>query len=81
MLAKTGVIDNPETYWSGKLRNALAKVQPGDEKVGDVIFYSSGVCMIHLENQLSIGMLPGGIVTGSRDTPDSAFKKIGAGRY
>lgn len=81
VLSKIGVINSPDTYWSGKLRNALARVQPGDEKVGDVIFYSSGVCMIYLGNQLSIGMLPGGIVTGSLDTPDSAFKKLGVGRY
>jgi len=87
VLAKIGVINNPETYWSGKLRNALARVQQGDEKVGDVIFYSSGACMIYLGNQLSIGMLPTerpklpGIVTGSLDTPGSPFKKLGVGRY
>lgn len=81
VLAKAGVIKDPSLYWSGKLQHALANVRPGEEKVGDIKFYSSGACMIYLGNDLSIGMLPGGIATGSLDTPNSPFEKRGIGRY
>lgn len=79
VLSKAGIIDDPASYWSGKL---LASLQPvAQEQVGDILFYSSGACMIYLGNDLSIGMLPGGIATGSLDAPNSGFKRLGVRRY
>jgi len=79
VLSKAGIVDDPASYWSGKLR---ATLQPASQaQPGDIIFYSSGACMIYLGNNLSIGMLPGGIATGSLDAPTSGFTRQGVGRY
>ena len=79
ILAQIGAIDDPQTYWSGKLRSSSLKVQ--EEQVGDIIFYSSGVCMIYLGEGMNIGMLPGGIATQNLKDTEMQFAKLGVGRY
>lgn len=54
VLSRVGVIKNPETYWSGRLRatfHSTAPLQPGD-----LIFYQDGSCFIYLGNDEAIGM-------------------------
>jgi hypothetical protein len=80
-LAQAGVLKNAENYWSARLRDEALKPIPIDKKQpGDVIFYPGGACMFYLggPDDIVIGMLPGGIVTGKFDVfrvPESA------GRY
>jgi len=69
ILAEVGVLKNPGTYWSGRLREALKPVPIEQKRPGDVVFYPGGVCMFYLggPDDLSIGALPGGIATGRLD--------------
>jgi cell wall-associated NlpC family hydrolase len=72
------ILDKPETYLFYNLREKLKKVPVGQEEPGDVLFYESGACMFYLggEDNLSIGMLPGGMATGKLDQ-----NPIEIGRY
>jgi cell wall-associated NlpC family hydrolase len=81
LLAKAGVIDDPTTYWSGKLlASPLLQTVPHEE-VGDIIFYNAGACMIYLGDNTSIGMLPGGIVIDNLDESPEGYDRKGVRRY
>jgi cell wall-associated NlpC family hydrolase len=61
VLARAGVLTNPEKYWSGLLRETFKTVS--SPSAGDLVFYDSGYVMIFLGNQTCIGMTPSGILT------------------
>jgi len=81
LLAKAGVIDDPTTYWSGKLLTSPSLQRVPHEEVGDIIFYNAGACMIYLGDKTSIGMLPGGIVIGNLDESPEGYDRKGVRRY
>ena len=68
-LAQAGILKNPGVYWSGRLRQFLKPIPIEEKLPGDVVFYPDGVCMFYLggPDDLSIGMVPGGIVSGKFD--------------
>jgi cell wall-associated NlpC family hydrolase len=68
-LAQAGVLTHPDVYWSGLLQKTLRPVAIEKRQPGDIVFYSGGACMFYLGGQddLNIGMLPGGIATGKFD--------------
>ncbi len=68
-LARAGILENPGVYWSGRLRQFLKSVPIEQKQPGDVAFYPNGVCMFYLggPDDLNIGMVPGGVVSGKFD--------------
>lgn len=81
ILARVGVIQDPTTYWSGKLKAELKKVNPQQAAVGDIMFYNSGACVIYLGDKTSIWMLPGGIGTGDLEKSPDGYDLLGAATY
>ena len=80
LLSQVNIIQNPEIYWSGRLRSEFGNrsFNSGSElQIGDIIFYEAGVCMLYLGNNRCIGMLPQGIVIKELYF---GFKKLGYGR-
>jgi len=60
VLARAGVLSNPDKYWSGPLRQKFPPVSTPSP--GDLVFYDSGYVMIFLGNQTCIGMTASGIL-------------------
>ena len=81
ILANIGVIKDPATYWSGKLFTSPLMKKVDHERVGDIIFYGGGICMIYLGDHVSIGMLPGGIATGNLDVFPPGYERKGVRRF
>jgi hypothetical protein len=64
ILNKAGLLEEPQTWWSGKLRDELGtpreEKQPRDP--GDLVFYMGGYVMLYLGDNNIIGMSESGIV-------------------
>ncbi|MFC1724558.1 NlpC/P60 family protein [candidate division KSB1 bacterium] len=61
---RAGLLDKPETWWSGKIRNEFGEQR--EEKtpveIGDLVFYEGGYVMLYLGDNKIIGMTEKGIV-------------------
>jgi hypothetical protein len=67
ILSQVGIIEKPETYWSGKLRTEFLINENRIQKQlipGDLIFEANKACWFYLNDKYTIGMVPGGIMIG-----------------
>jgi NlpC/P60 family len=80
ILSRVGILDHPERYWSGLLRERFrAKVSSASElRPGDLIFEENKACWFVLNNRYTIGMVPNGIVIAEPTNFNSNI--IGYGR-
>ena len=62
ILSETKNLRNYKEYWSGSLKDKFGLNTNKEElNEGDIVFYSSGVCMFYIGDGKCIGMIPGGI--------------------
>ena len=80
ILHQVGVLDQPERYWSGLLRQkfgvkiaSLSELQPGD-----LVFEENKACWFLLNDRFTIGMVPDGVMFG--EPAKFSSKIIGYGR-
>jgi cell wall-associated NlpC family hydrolase len=74
VLSQVGVLKNPETYYSGRLREKFARKEDYGKtdlsglQAGDLIFYEPTTPLFYLDSKYCLGSVPDGIYIMDKET-------------